>query len=534
VPPLSHLCDPLCKFIIVTQRSTKDTQSSTEKNNLDEMNYYLGIDIGTSGCKAVVFDEEGHQQSLSYREYDIISKRPGWAELDTDEVTGKCFEVIGESVSKVKTGSVRGLGISSQGEAFTLTDKNGRALCNAFVSSDIRANELIKPWTERFGEEKLYNITGHTPHPMFSLFKLLWLRENAPAIWEKAHKIFCFEDLLQYRLGIKDPAMGWPLAARTMLFDVVKHRWDEEILRVAGVRKDQLSRPLQSGSFAGIIDPVIARNLNLSENTFVVTGGHDQPCSALGAGAIEPGVAVYSSGTVECITPAFNEPIFTPDLRKNNLCTYDHAAPGMYATVAFSLTGGNILKWFRDQFATAEVEQAIRTNRDPYEILLGKMPEEPTGLLVLPYFTPTGTPYFDVSVKGAILGMDLTTTREEIMKGLLEGVAFEIKLNLDILKESGYEVKELRVIGGGARSKSHVQLKADVIGMPITILDVTEAGCMGVAMLAQAEVSKEKVADIAKKWIKPVSKVIPQKNDFYNNKFSHYKKLYPVIKYLSF
>jgi xylulokinase len=498
------------------------------------MNYYLGIDIGTSGCKAVAFDEEGRQQSLAYREYDIISSEPGWAELDTDEVIRKCFEVIRESSSGLKNGVVKGIGISSQGEAFTLIDKDGKALCNALVSSDKRANEIIKPWTDEFGEEKLYRITGHTPHPMFSLFKLLWIRENKSEIWARAHKILCFEDLLQFRLGIKDPAMGWPLAGRTMLFDVVRHKWDDEILAETGVRAEQLSRPLQSGSLAGYINPSLARDLNLPDETFVVTGGHDQPCSALGAGAIEPGVAVYSSGTVECITPAFKDPIFTSGLRRNNLCTYDHTAPGMYATVAFSLTGGNILKWFRDQFGAAELELAGRSNRDPYQLLLDLMPEEPSRLLVLPYFTPTGTPYFDVSVKGAILGLDMSVTRAELMKGLLEGVAFEIKLNLDILKESGYEVRELRVIGGGARSLSHVQLKADVIGMPITILDVTEAGCMGVAMLAKACATGVSIPEIVSAWVKPVSKVTPAKHDFYGKKFTVYRNLYRTIKTLPF
>lgn len=496
------------------------------------MNYYLGIDIGTSGCKAVIFDENGHQQSLSYREYDIISKKPGWAELDTDEVIKKCFDVIRESASGIKSGSVMGIGISSQGEAFTMVDKDGKALCNALVSSDIRANELIKPWTDKFGEERLYNITGHTPHPMFSLFKLLWIKENNPDIWEKADRIMCFEDLLQYRLGIMEPSMGWPLAGRTMLFDVVKHEWNKEIIGAAGVRVEQLSRPMQSGSFAGYAELKIARELNLSEKTFIVTGGHDQPCSALGAGAIESGIAVYSSGTVECITPAFDKPVFTNQLRNSNLCTYDHTAPGMYATVAFSLTGGNILKWFRDQFGEAEVALARTMNRDPYELLIEKLPEEPTRLLVLPYFTPTGTPYFDVSVKGAILGLDMSVTRAEIMKALLEGVAFEIKLNLDILRESGYEVKELRVIGGGARSQRHVQLKADVIGMPITILDVTEAGCMGVAMLAKAYATGENVGKIAAAWVKPVSKVEPKLKDHYDNRFNTYKMLYPSLKSL--
>ena len=123
--------------------------------------------------------------------------------------------------------------------------------------------------------------------------------------------------------------IGWSLAGRTMLFDVINHRWHNEILDKAGVRKEQLSTPLQSGTIVGYVNNEIARDLNLAENTFIVTGGHDQPCSALGAGAIEPGVAVYSLGTVDCITPAFKKPLFTSELRKNNLCTYDHTAPGI-------------------------------------------------------------------------------------------------------------------------------------------------------------------------------------------------------------
>jgi xylulokinase len=494
------------------------------------MNHYLGIDIGTSGCKAVIFDEDGKQVSKAYREYDIISKNPEWAELDTDEVIGKCFEVIAEAALPLPKGSVKGLGISSQGEAFTLIDNEGKALCNALVSSDIRANDMIGPWTEKFGEVKLYNITGHTPHPMFSLYKLLWIKENTPEIWARTSRILCFEDLLQYRLGINNPSMGWPLAGRTMLFDVVNHKWNSEILADIGITTSQLSAPLQSGTIAGYVNKEIAQTLHLSEDAFIVTGGHDQPCSALGAGALESGIAVYSSGTVECITPAFDQPVFTEQLRNSNLCTYDHTAPGMYATVAFSLTGGNILKWFRDEFGANEVEEAKRTNCDPYELLINQLPEDPSRLLVLPYFTPSGTPYFDVSVKGAILGLDMSVSREEIMKALLEGVAFEIKLNLDILKQSGYEVKELRVIGGGARSLRHIQLKADVIGMPITVLDVTEAGCMGVAILAKAAHSGESISRIAKAWVKPISQVKPQKQEFYDNKFRLYRNLYPLIR----
>lgn len=496
------------------------------------MNCFIGIDIGTSGCKALAFDDSGHQLSESSRSYEIISRKHDWAELDTDEVISKCFEIIKESASQAGDRIIAGLGISSQGEAFTMIDENGNPLCNAFVSSDTRSNELIKPWTGKFGEEKLYRITGHTPHPMFSLFKLLWVKDNMPEIWNKAHRILCFEDLLQYRLGIKNPSIGWPLAGRTMLFDVTNHSWNEEILNNLGLDKKKLSEPLQSGSPAGYVREDVAKQLNMNAGTMIVTGGHDQTCSALGAGVISAGTAAYSSGTVECITSAFDSPVFTNELRQNNLCTYDFTLPGMYSTVAFSLTGGNLLKWYMDQFGIVETELASKINRDPYELLLNQMPDEPSGLLVLPYFTPSGTPYFDVSVRGAIMGMDLSVKRGEILKALLEGVAFEIKLNLDILKRSGYEIKELRLIGGGTKSEKLVRLKTDVIGTPITILDIREAGCMGAAILAKAACSGTDPRKIAADWIKPVARIEPKNSDHYNRKFESYKKLYPALKEL--
>lgn len=496
------------------------------------MNNYLGIDIGTSACKAAVFNEHGNQVAAARREYDIISLHAGWAELDTDIVIDKCFDVIREAASQIEIGQVVGMGISSQGEAFTLIDEEGRALCKALVSSDSRAKDLIDTWTEEFGEDKLYRITGHSPHPMFSLFKLLWIKKNKPEIWKKNHKILCFEDLLQFRLGVQNPSMGWPLAGRTMLFDILHHDWNDEILKKIGLKKNQLSKSLQSGSLAGYVDITIARDLKLSEKTFIVTGGHDQPCSGLGTGAITPGIAAYNSGTVECITPAFNNPVFTDELRNNNLCSYNHAAPGKYASVAFSLTGGNLLKWFRDEFGNQEINEAGRSKSNSYELLLNQIPENPSRLLVLPYFTPTGTPYFDESVKGAIFGLDFSVTRLEILKALLEGVAMEMKMNLEILKDSGCPVNELRIIGGGSKSMKHVQLKSDVIGMPVTIMNVSEAGCLGVAMLAYASHSSQDVVKIAEKWVKPVSRVYPQNKIHYDIIFENYRRLYPALKEL--
>jgi len=463
----------------------------------------------------------------------VLSPHEGWAEIDSRKVSAACLEVIREAGAACANDPVRGMGISSQGEAFTPVGANGEMLGNAMVSSDARAAAISVNWSEKFGREKLYRITGHTAHPMFTIFKLLWLRDNQPDVWNAASKFYCFEELIHARLGI-EPAISWPLAGRTMLFNVISHDWDGEVLSAVGLDRSKLARTLASGAVVGKIPQAMARELGLGDDVIVVAGGHDQSCGALGAGVASAGRAVYGTGTVECITPAFASPVFSEDLYKNNLCTYDFTVRGMYTTVAFSLTGGNLLKWFRDEWAQKEVEEAERVGKSPYGIILGGMAKEPTKLLVLPYFTPTGTPYFDTEAKGAILGLRLTTTRAEVLRALLEGVAFEMRLNLDILERSGVHIDELVAIGGGAKNRQWTQLKADVMNKPISTAAVTEAGCLGVAMLARAAETGEDITALAKQWVRISDVVEPDEPHaaYYGERFESYLKLYPALRTL--
>lgn len=477
---------------------------------------FLGIDIGTSGCKAVVFNADGHPIASAQRGYSLYLTDDGGAELDSTEVMDCCLAVIAAVAEQAGRGSVKAIGISSQGEAFTPTDGHGQPLARAMVSSDVRAAGQARQWPLEFGEERLYQITGHTAHPLFTLFKLLWTKENRPDVWCRAAKFLCFEDLLQSRLGL-DPAMGWPLAGRTMLFDVRRHEWSPEILDRIGLQPERLARPLPAGTVAGMV----TADLGLARDCVVVSAGHDQPCGALGAGASEPGVAMYATGSVECICPAFAQPVFDDSLRRHNLCTYDHTVPGLYTTVAYSLTGGNILQWYRDQFSPGQDYAAILQTAAP----------EPTGLLVLPYWTPSGTPYFDLRTPGAILGLRLATTRGEILRALLEGVAFEMRLNVEILRESGCAISELRAIGGGAKSMFWTQLKADVLGRPITTLNVTEAGCLGAGLLGCAAVTGQSPGALARRWATTRTSVTPrpEASRWYDRQFARYRNLYPLL-----
>ena len=491
----------------------------------------MGVDVGTTGCKAGVFDAEGNLRALAYREYPLASPESGWAELDSGQVARLCLDAIGEAAAAWRQDPVRALGISCQGEAFTPLDGSGNFLANAMVSSDARAASLVGPWSDRFGRNRLYQITGHTPHPMFTLFKLIWLRENRPEIWKAARRFLCFEELIQSQLGI-EPAISWPLAGRTMMFNVLSHQWEEEILSAMELDSLRLPRPAASGEVVDTIPRSVAESLGLAENVKVVAGGHDQPCGALGAGVVRPGRAMYATGTVECICPAFDRPIFDKTLFRNNLCTYDYTLPGMYTTVAFSLTGGNLLKWFRDQWAAIEVEEGRRTGADAYDLLLAQMPAEPTDLLVLPYFTPSGTPHFDADTPGAILGLRLSSTRPQVLRALLEGVALEMRLNVEILDAAGLRIEEFLAIGGGAKNPALTQLKADVLGRPITTLAVTEAACLGAAMLAAAADQQVSPQDLVDTWVRPTSVVepAPQRAAVYSERFAAYKELYPAVR----
>ena len=476
------------------------------------------MDIGTGACKAVAFDMNGNELANAIREYTILHPGPGMAELNSQNVIESCFDVIREVNQKI-TDPVDAMSISSQGEAFTPVAHDGSYLANAMVSSDVRAIDIVAEWNQTFDVDHIYKITGHTPHPLFTLFKILWLKKYQPEIWREARYFLCFEDLFQFQVGIH-PCISWPLAGRTMMFDVRHHCWSDDILKAIELEKSRLSRPVVSGESVGQIDLVTGKKLGFRNPVMIVAGGHDQTCAALGAGVIKPGLCMYATGSVECFCPMLDVPSFTEELQKNNLCCYDFTVRGKYTSVAYSLTGGNILRWVRDELS------------ETYSHLLQSMPDDPTNLLVLPYFTATGTPYFDPSAQGAILGLKLTTTKGEIIRALLEGVALEMKLNLQLMEKSGMKIESFVATGGGTKNEKWTQLKADVLNKTIMTRNIKETGCFGAAMLACSAFTKIPVEDLISQNQEPAGIFVPdeKKSTIYEQKFIMYQKLYPVLK----
>ncbi|MBI2843181.1 MAG: hypothetical protein HYX78_07250 [Armatimonadetes bacterium] len=487
----------------------------------------MGLDIGTTGVKAVVFDVKGNMLAGAYREYPLLFPFPGASELDPEEVIEAASEVIGEAASTVKGADpVTAIGIASQGEAFTPVDSGGRALANAMTSSDSRAATLVRDWREEYGVW-LYEITGHTPYPMYSLFKLLWLKENRADVWKDAWKFLFFEDLLAFTLT-GAAVTDYTVAARSMMFDVRNRRWSSEILELIGLERERLPDAVPSGTIIGTVRHKLCRDLGLASGAVVVAGGHDQPVGALGCGAAASGSGSYAVGTVECICPKVDRLIQSSELMDANLATYPHVLPDSYTTVAFNTMGGNVLRWVRDNLAIEETAEARRAGEDPYDRIISSASSEPGSVILLPHFGPTGTPHFESKGTGVLFGLKLSTTRAEVLRAFLEGITYEMKWNLSILSDVGFKLSDLRVIGGGAKSKTWMRIKADILGVPLTTMRVAEATCMGAAILAGSGLGIVSSRDASEEWAMPAETYQPRKehSSIYEDRFAVYKEIY--------
>jgi xylulokinase len=441
----------------------------------------MGLDVGSTGCKAVVFSEDGQQLARAYREYPEIYPQAGWIELDPTRVWQGVREVIAEAAAAVRD-PVRALSISAMGEAFTSVGKDGEFLYNTIVSPDNRAVAQADAWKGTLGPERVFQITGMPIHPSFTLPKVQWIAQERPELHRQVWKYLLWPDVVFLKLGLT-PRLDHSLAGRTMAFDVVRKRWSEEMLGAAGIGAELFAEPIAPGDVVGELSAAVAAELNLPAGCLVVAGGHDQPMNALGAGVIEEGLAVDGMGTVECITVPFRQPVLTESMRRLNYCCYPHVVPGLYCSLAFNYTCGSLLRWYRDNFGAAARQEAEATGRDVYDIIVSDLPVEPSRLFVVPYFAGSGTPHMDPLSKGAILGLSLSCNEKTFVKGLLEGICYELRLNIEGLQQAGVEMQRLRATGGGSKSPVWLQLKADITGKTVVTLNVTEGGCLAGAML---------------------------------------------------
>ncbi len=492
----------------------------------------LGLDVGTTGCKAVAFDLQGRALGSAYREYSLVHPQPGWSELDAEKLWQSVAGVLQEVNQQVATDPVRALSVSCQGEAVTAVDAGGEALCNFSVSFDHRTVAQAKWWRENLGAQRLFEITGMPLHAMYSINKIMWYKQNRPDVFARAAKFLCVEDFVNFRLSDRY-ATDWSLAGRTMAFDVVKKRWSDEVLQAADIHEGLLPDVYPSSYPIGEVLPDLGRELGFVGTVTVAAGGHDQPCGALGAGVIEPGVAMNATGTSDVICPAFAGPILSQKMLAGNYCCYPHVESKQYVSVAFNLTGGLLLRWYRDTLCERESAQAADLRRDAYEIIIQEASDDLRSLFFLPHFVGAGTPYLDSASRGALVGLTIDTTKGDITKAVLDSVNYEMKLNIDMMNDAGLGILALRAIGGGAKSDRWLQMKADTFGLPVSSMRVSEAASLGAAMLAGVSIGCFKDArDAAESMVHLNRTYDPneERTRLYREKYHQYREIYSTLR----
>lgn len=487
-----------------------------------------GLDIGTSGCKVTVFDERGTFLDRACCEYPS-SREAGGHLIDISGILEGVWEVL-TRIGRTHP-DINGLGITSFGETFVFTDEEGVPLHPAMLYTDPRGGEECRELCERIGKGNLIHITGSTPHEMYSLPKIMWMQKHRPGLCSRAKTIFLIEDFVTYVLtGVRQ--IDYTLACRTLAFDIHTLAWSDRILEAAGVDKSMLSRAVPPGTPAGKILPEVSRRTGLSTDLMVISVSHDQVAAAVGAGAFDSGIAVDGAGTVECLTPVFDG---LPDLTvmsRGNFSVVPYVIPGKYVCYAFSYTGGALIDWCVNTLAAGQQDEAARLGTS-VNALLESRSESPTGLLVLPHFAGAATPYMDMGSKGAILGLTTATTSADLYRGCMEGVAYEMLVNWETLGADVAKVTMLTATGGGARSAVWMQMKADVLNLPITALSTVDAGTTGSAMLTGIAVGCFRdFAHGAECMIekREVYYPDPEMHERYMQVYRRYKSLYQAVR----
>lgn len=495
----------------------------------------LGLDIGTTGCKAILFDSDGTLLSSASREYAVDFPCLQWAEQDLDNVWRLAQEAMAEAISRAGVSEVAALGLSVHGEAVTPVDVNGNALRATILGMDTRTDAQNQWLRERFGGEALFQLTGMPIHTINTLPKLLWIKEHEPEIWKNASQFLLVEDFLIRKMTGR-AVVSQCLASRTQMFDLAKGEWSVEILDCLGLDASRLAEVQPSGTAVAEMHPELAMCLGLSQSPLVVTGGHDQACGALGAGLTRSGLAMVSTGTAEVVEVALDSPVVSRPLFEGNISVYNHVVPGLYLAMTLNHSGGMALRWFRESFCELQMSVAAESGKDPYDLILGGGIQGPTGLLVLPHFSGSGTPTFDTQSKAAILGLTFATTRGDIARAIMEGLTYELRLNLDLLREGGVQIDVLRAIGGGAKSALWLQMKADITGIPVVTPKITEAAGFGAALLAGVGAgifpSAAEAADRFLELTGTYHSDAARQATFARN-YELYKKLYPSIYFIS-
>lgn len=496
--------------------------------------YLLGIDVGTTSVKGIIVSANGDVKGVAGKEYTLETKGD-IVELDPEVYWNSTIAVIKELIlkSEIEINQIKGLAFSSQGETLICVDENGKPLRKAIVWLDNRSIKEAKQIEESFGKEKILNVTGQGEVlPLWPATRILWLRKNEPEIFTKTSKFLLVEDYLIYRLtGFFVSEQS--LVSSTLYFDIIKKEWWRDMLDFLQISSKKLPLVKASGEKVASITEEAAKATGLSLGTFACTGAYDHPAGAIGAGNIKAGVVSETTGASMAMVVTLDGPLLK---REINLPCQCHAIPGKYFLLPYGQTAGMVLKWFRNEFCKGEVETAKASHLDAYDLITEdaqKVSPGADGLIMLPHLSGTGSPEFNPEVRGVFAGVTLEMHKGHFVRAILESVACMIKRNLKVLEGNGLEVKEIRALGGGAKSLLWNQIKADLLGIPVFTLDAEETPSLGAAILAGVACGVfNDVEDGCQKMVVAREKFNPNKNleMEYKIVFRKYEGLYASLE----
>jgi xylulokinase len=499
------------------------------------MAYLMGIDVSTTGCKALIINEKGEGVASMVHEYPLSAPRPNWSEQAPVDWWQATVHSIREALeeAEIKGADIACLGLSGQMHGLVLLDKSDRVLRPAILWNDQRTGAECDDMARIIGRERLIEITCNPPLTGFTAPKILWVKKHEPEVYDKVAHILLPKDYIRYRLT---GALATEVsdASGTLLFDVPGRCWSEKLLQKLGIDRRLLPDSFESPEVSGKISAAAAEETGLAEGTPVVGGGGDQAAGAVGNGIVKTGAISATIGTSGVVFAFSDSPkVDLPQARTQTCC---HAVPGKWHIMGVSLSSGGSLRWFRDNLGQYEVAQAEFRSIDPYEVMTEEAAQAPPGsegLVFLPYLTGERTPVIDPDAKGAWVGLNVRHTKGHLLRSIMEGVAYSLRDSLEIMKEMGIEAREIRVSGGGARSALWRQIQADVYNHTVLATTASEGPAFGVALLAGVGSGLfSSVEEACEATIKVVSETKPKRENVetYKRYFALYRGLYGALK----
>lgn len=496
------------------------------------MRYVIGVDVGTSGTKTVLFGVDGVQVAEASREYPMFQPANGWAEQEPLDWWSASVSTIKKVMEKsgINPADVCGIGISGQMHGLVMLDGDGNVLRKSIIWCDGRTVDECREITEIVGEKRLIEITANPALTGFTAGKILWVKKNEPEIFAKCRHIMLPKDYIRYRLtGVFATEVSD--ASGMNLLDVANRCWSREVLDKLNIDEGFLGKMHESCEITGEVTKEAADATGLRAGIPVVGGAGDNAAAAIGTGVVENGRAFVTIGTSGVIFAHSDKMSLDKQGRVHTFCA---AVPGAYTVMSCTLSAGGSLQWFRNNFCEGLVEESKKIGVDPYVIMTKLAEKSPVGanrLLFAPYLMGERSPILDPYARGVFFGLSGIHTRNDFIRAILEGVTYSQRHCLDVIKEMGVTFDEMLATGGGGKSGFWRQMLADNFGCPVMTVKNTEGPALGVAILAAVGAGEYgSIPEACKTILSYEPQQKPENGELYTPYYNLYKKIHENLK----